>query len=192
MRKLILMALLATGAGTVSAQKLELIPKAGINISKQAIDATNAEKFKVGFQGGLGLNIHTGAGGFSVQPEINFIGKGTKLEFAGRKTNLELNYLELPVLAKYAFGPVYINAGPSIALMIDKESKFISNYGSAPKKFEFGVQMGAGVALPVGPGKIIIDGRYALGLTDVAKSAGIKNRGIMASLGYAIPLGGKK
>lgn len=192
MRKLLFVGLLSLGATTLKAQQLELIPKAGINIAKQAIDATNAEKIKVGFQGGVGLNIPTGAGGFSVQPEINFVGKGTKLEFAGRKTDLELNYLELPVLAKYSFGPVYINAGPSIALMIDKENKFIQNYGSAPTKFEFGVQMGAGIALPVGPGKIIVDGRYALGLTDVSKSAGIKNRGIMASLGYAIPLGGKK
>lgn len=95
------------------------------------------------------------------------------------------------MLAKYSFGPVYINAGPSIALMIDKESKFIQNYASQSKKFEFGIQMGAGVAIPLGVGKLIVDGRYALGLTEISKTANIKNRGIMASVGYAFPLGGK-
>lgn len=82
----------------------------------------------------------------------------------------------------------YVNAGPSLALMLGGKDKFNALYGSQPKKIDFGVQMGAGVAIPAGAGKFIIDGRYVLGLNDLAKGAGtVKNRGIYASLGYAIP-----
>lgn len=192
MKKVLLASMLGISALSLKAQTVELIPKAGINISKQAISSTNGEKSKVAFQGGLGLNIHTGSGGFSIQPEINYTGKGTKLELAGRNLDVDLNYIEIPVLAKYSFGIAYVNAGPSIGLMTDKKSAFIQNYGSEPKRFEFGVQMGAGVAFPVGIGKLVVDGRYALGLSEISKTANIKNRGIVASLGYAVPLGSGK
>ncbi|RZJ77211.1 MAG: PorT family protein [Flavobacterium sp.] len=187
MKKLIVASLLLFTVGSVKAQKLALIPKAGINISTQAIEGLGNEKGKVGFQGGLGLNIQTGDN-FSIQPEINYVSKGTKLEFGNTKTSLDLNYLEVPILAKYAFGPVYVNAGPSIGLSVDKKSTVARNYGDELKKIDFGVQMGAGLALPLGKGKVIIDGRYALGLNNIAKNGNeIKNRGILTSLGYMIP-----
>lgn len=77
--------MLSVAAFLVKAQKLELIPKAGINISKQAIEGISGEKFKIGFQGGVGLNIHTGTDGFSIQPELNFVGKGTRLNIGAEK-----------------------------------------------------------------------------------------------------------
>ncbi|GGE93657.1 Outer membrane protein beta-barrel domain-containing protein [Chishuiella changwenlii] len=168
---------------------LEVIVKGGINISNQAITNVNGEKSKVGFQGGVGVNINTGLGNFSVQPEVNFISKGTKLNTPIGKREFNLNYLEVPVLAKYSFGPVYVNAGPSIGFQMGKNDNVKAAYGKT-KTIDFGLQMGAGVALPVGPGKIILDGRYNLGLSDIADTniAKIKNRGVAISLGYAYSL----
>ncbi len=187
MKKLIAASLLLFTVASVQAQKISLIPKAGINISTQAIEGFSGEKSKVGFQGGLGVNIQT-AGNFSIQPEINYIEKGTKIKMGGNSNTLDLNYLELPVLAKYAFGPVYVNAGPSIGLLLDKKNTVVNAYGRELNKIDFGVQMGAGLALPLGKGKAIIDGRYALGLNNLTKNGNeIKNRGIIASLGYSIP-----
>ena len=42
-----------------------------------------------------------------------------------------------------------------------------------------------------GPGKLIVDGRYNLGLSNISdvKGENIKNRGFVFSLGYAIPIG---
>ncbi|RZK93209.1 MAG: PorT family protein [Pedobacter sp.] len=187
MKKLILASVLFLAGTAVKAQQVSLIPKAGINISKQAIQDIDGEKMKVGFQGGVGFNIATGKN-FSVQPELNYISKGTKFEAGNINRKLNLNYLEIPVLAKYSFGPAYVNAGPSIGLLISKKDEVRQNYGTELKKLDFGVQMGAGLALPLGIGKVIVDGRYALGLSELSKNVNVKNRGIIASLGYSIPL----
>lgn len=59
------------------------------------------------------------------------------------------------------------------------------------KSVDFGLQMGLGAAISAGPGKLIVDGRYNLGLSNISdvKGENIKNRGFVFSLGYAIPIG---
>jgi hypothetical protein len=168
---------------------IELIPKAGINIANQSIKNVNGEKSKVSFQAGLGVNIQTGIKNFSIQPEVNFISKGTKFKNSFGNETYNFNYIEVPVLAKYSFGPVYVNAGPSIGFLMGKSDKIKAAYGKT-KTIDFGVQMGAGIAIPAGPGKMIIDGRYNLGLSNISDEKGVdvKNRGFAVSLGYAIPL----
>ncbi|WET48127.1 porin family protein [Chryseobacterium indologenes] len=168
---------------------IELIPKAGINIVNQSVKYMNGEKSKTSFQAGLGVNIQTGIKNFSVQPEVNFISKGTKFKNSAGSETYNFNYIEVPVLAKYSFGPVYVNAGPSIGFLMGKNDKVKSAYGKT-KSIDFGLQMGAGIAVPAGPGKVIIDGRYNLGLNNISdeKGADVKNRGFMISLGYAVPL----
>ncbi|UKB79582.1 porin family protein [Chryseobacterium sp. MEBOG07] len=168
---------------------IELIPKAGINFANQSIKNVNGEKSKVSFQAGLGVNIQTGVKNFSIQPEVNFISKGTKFKNSFGNETYNFNYIEVPVLAKYSFGPVYVNAGPSIGFLMGKSDKIKAAYGKT-KTIDFGVQMGAGIAIPAGPGKMIIDGRYNLGLSNISDEKGVdvKNRGFTVSLGYAIPL----
>ncbi|SFO16484.1 Outer membrane protein beta-barrel domain-containing protein [Paenimyroides ummariense] len=172
---------------TVKAQSIELIPKAGINLSNQKIEHFNGEKNKLNFQGGLGVNIPTGIKNFSIQPEINFVGKGTKFKYLNHSSEINLNYLEAPVLAKYSYGVGYVNAGPAVGFLIDKDSK-IPNYAGKLNRVEFSIHMGAGVAIPLGPGKVIVDGRYVLGLNSLSKSTEIKNTGIIISAGYAFAL----
>lgn len=171
----------------IKAQNVEIIPKAGINIATQSMKGD--KKAKVGFQGGVGINFLTGLSGFSVQPELNFISKGASFKTTSGREKLNLNYLELPVLAKYSFGPVYLNAGPSLGLRLGQGDKEKATYG-AMKKLDFGLQMGGGVAIAAGLGKIILDARYVLGLTNISdvKGVNIKNRGVQVSVGYAIPL----
>ncbi|KAB1231878.1 porin family protein [Chryseobacterium viscerum] len=168
---------------------IELIPKAGINFANQSIKNVNGEKSKVSFQAGLGVNIQTGVKNFSIQPEVNFISKGTKFKNSFGNETYNFNYIEVPVLAKYSFGPVYVNAGPSIGFLMGESDKIKAAYGKT-KTIDFGVQMGAGIAIPAGPGKMIIDGRYNLGLSNISDEKGVdvKNRGFTVSLGYAIPL----
>ncbi|PWN68550.1 PorT family protein [Chryseobacterium phosphatilyticum] len=168
---------------------IELIPKAGINIATQSVKNLDGEKSKTSFQAGLGVNIQTGLSNFSIQPEVNFISKGAKIKNNFGNQTYNFNYIEIPVLAKYSFGPLYVNAGPSIGFLMGKNDKIKAAYGKT-KTVDFGLQMGAGVAIPAGPGKVIVDGRYNLGLTNISdeKGVNVKNRGFAISLGYAIPL----
>jgi hypothetical protein len=186
MKKLLLVAGLLASVHFVKAQNVELIPKAGLNFSKQAISNVDGEQSKTGFTAGLGVNFKVKGSALSIQPELNYVSAGTKIK--NDKNKYTLNYLELPVLVKYSFGPVYINAGPSIGMALGNKDKIEALYGAKVEKFNFGLQMGGGIAIPFGKGSFLIDGRYALGLTDVNKGpAKAKNRGFMATIGYAIP-----
>ncbi|WP_330747009.1 porin family protein [Chryseobacterium sp. CP-77] len=195
MKKVLLTTTFLLGFLSLSAQQtkekntggIQLIPKAGISVYNQAIKGVSGEKSKVGFQAGLAVNIPTGAGNFSVQPEVNFVSKGTKFKNSFANQSFNFNYIEVPVLAKYAFGPVYVNAGPSVGFLMGKNNAVKAVYGKT-KSIDFGVQMGAGVAIPAGPGNFIVDARYNLGLTNISdvKGTDIKNRGFAVSLGYSI------
>ncbi|MCL1675144.1 porin family protein [Elizabethkingia meningoseptica] len=195
MKKILVLTAIALGIAGMNAQQtksesgIELIPRAGINISNQSIKNVSGEKSKVGFVGGIGVNIQTGVKSFSIQPEVNFISKGTKVKSNGITETYNFNYIEIPVLAKYSFGPLYVNAGPSIGFLTGKSDKVKAAYGKT-HSVDFGIQMGAGLAIPAGPGKLIIDGRYNLGLNNISNEKGqsVKNRGVAITLGYAIPL----
>lgn len=187
MKKLLLAAGLLASVQLVKAQDIQLIPKAGLSFSRQSISNVEGEKSKAGFTAGLGVNVNIKNSAFSIQPELNYVSAGTKIKNDNNKYNL--NYLELPVLVKYSFGPVYINAGPSIGLAVGGMNKMEAFYQAKIQKLNFGVQMGGGLAIPLGKGAVLVDARYSLGLTDVSKGpATVKNRGFIATLGYAIPL----
>ncbi len=128
----------------------------------------------------------------------------------------------------------YINAGPSLAYglggsyhNVSSAGTFVSAasgrniFGRRPEtyvgddvyyepesynRFDVGVQFGGGVGISVGPGALLLDARYGLGLSRFFKgdpvdpssstptpdhAANIKNRVFALTLGYAIPLGGK-
>ncbi|WP_407484223.1 porin family protein [Elizabethkingia meningoseptica] len=195
MKKILVLTAIALGFAGMNAQQtntgtgVELIPRAGINIANQSIKNVSGEKSKVGFVGGVGVNIETGVKNFSIQPELNFISKGTKVKSNAITETYNFNYIEIPVLAKYSFGPLYVNAGPSIGFLAGKSDKVKAAYGKT-RSVDFGIQMGAGLAIPAGPGKLIIDGRYNLGLNNISNENGqsVKNRGVAITLGYAIPL----
>lgn len=166
-----------------------LILKAGLNITRQNLGASNVNVSSRGaFHGGVAFNLYTGARGLSIQPELNFIGKGASLKSGtGESQKLNLSYLELPVLVKYRFGVGYVNAGPSLGLRLNNPDNI--GYGKSTG-LDFGLQMGAGLSIPTGSGRIIIDGRYGLGLTNLAKESPTraKNRGVSFALGYAFPI----
>lgn len=190
MKKIILLGtILIAGLTSVKAQSVDLIPKIGINFASQSASALSGEKTKTGFTGGVALDMHFKESAFSLQPELNFVSRGLKFKDGNTTSKYNFNYLEVPLLAKYKFDMVYINAGPYVGFQLNGSDKFKELYGSKPRTVDLGLQFGAGVAIPAGPGKVIVDGRYALGLSDLSKGPGtVRNRGFNVSLGYAIPL----
>lgn len=131
---------------------------------------------------------------FAIQPEILYSAKGQKLEFDNYTQFINLNYLEIPILFKLLIPAGIITpslyAGPAFASKLGKvNGKDVSdgdvqywtdeNTDKCVNGFDFGIAMGGDIGIKAGPGTIIIDARYTLGLTknfklkDELKSDGI-------------------
>lgn len=139
------------------------------------------------FQAGLNSNI-------SLVSEFYFIMKGGKLKenlLEGiNKTRLRFYTLELPLLVRYDLGKVYFNTGPSIAYnlsgtkQIDDISRSLSFNNSADgyRRWDAGIQMGAGYRFKVKQKPMALDVRYAYGLTNISQGKEIHNRYLNVSL----------
>ena len=207
-KNLLFAAALATGflfaKPEAKAQGISVGPRIGLNFSQfgysdasdEAIkDAEENRKMLTGINGGIVFNIGVNDM-FSVQPELLYSGKGTKLESsedAEAKYENTLNYLEVPVLAKFSFGSedfkFFINAGPSISYAIggkhkisggvlsfeedvefdysEAEDKLFASPVSKFNRLDVGLVGGAGIGINAGPGMFTLEGRYGYGLSDV-------------------------
>jgi hypothetical protein len=207
MKKLIFTNLLALVAGLTFGQTL--IPKAGATFSKFGGSDEKNQKFNVGFTLGMGFNLPLGAGPFSIQPELNFIQKGSEDNVTVVTTNyttkFKLNYLEVPVLLKASFGAatkIHINAGPSIAVGLGGKVKATQGSDSAEfnvkfgegddaktlyydNKMDFGLQFGGGVTIAE---IIMLDIRYGAGLSTLIENASVKNNVLQFTVGVPINL----
>ena len=140
----------------------------------------------------------------SVQPELHFLQKGYKLDIgAGDDPTRALNYIELPVLAKYNFGDAesvsgFVLVGPSIGFGIGYKTKFgdeeeTGSFSDANlNTVDFSANIGGGVNIPISSGTVVIDVRYLLGFANIFDGeADAKNRGINFGVGYVTPIGGE-
>ena len=230
-KKALILLFLLTSATLLRAQTF--IPRAGLTISTLQADdfvkdMDNKIQSQSGFVIGLAYAIPVGTfakGIFSVQPELSFIQKGFKVdatgEFAGSESyytfdtqqEYTINYLEIPVLAKYEFGSeklrVAIQAGPSLAFGLNGKYKSImhiqdefeydettntegdirfydsdeTNTTSFDHNVDFGLQAGAGITVF---DRIALDVRYGLSLTNLNHEEKSKNRALQISVG--VPL----
>ncbi len=185
-----------------------------------AYDVDVSKKMRIGaaFGGFIEYSINDN---FAIQPEFLYTMKGVKGEFEEEdpytgetvkvKGTIKLNYLEIPVLAKLSIPtqgsikPVFL-LGPALALKLSAKTKgeakgeTIDESGSEDissdvKDFDFGVVVGAGVDYELASGgKVTVDGRYTLGLTNVSDIEGAeedldaKNAVISVMIGYLFPL----
>ncbi len=164
---------------------------------------------------GLLAGVELGFG--LIQTGINFTQKGVKGEGDGLNLTITTNYIEIPLLARVGFGSdnfkVYVNAGPSLGFALGGKLKGESGSVSAEEdltfgkgeddtfenSIDFGLQFGTGIGYTVGPGQIVLDLRYGLGLSNLFETPDGANRSdfkstnnvFAVSLGYAILLGGK-
>ena len=186
--------------------------RSGVNFSTLIIegpDINGSSSFDAnGINLGAFLNIPVGKK-FSIQPEFTYDRKSTSLfnfNLSGEpsfKANLIFNSIDLSVLAKYRFGNEKLGfsilAGPSLNTLINAAFKMKAGGSSVKVKIPFNglgmdrLEMGAifGTAFnyQIGPGKMILDVRYNLGLTDIFYGTGVtRNQSIGFSLGYAIKI----
>lgn len=179
------------------------------NIDEDPDDATVDEGRLTSFGGG-GF-IRFGFAGLSLQLEALAITKGSKVEDETGDDNMELqlDYIEVPVTALFSLGNgPYAFVGPSFGFEIDcdinvefagTESSFDCDDDSVEgfnrKKLDVGVTGGLGLQFPLGPGSLLVEGRYTHGLTNLndepSDDGKIRNRSFAAFAGYAIPIGSR-
>jgi len=188
----------------------------GKDVDGEKIDFSSRTAFGVGGVLDVGLSENV-----SLRFEPMYLQKGT--EFTDTDPDLgtatfafKAGYLEVPALLKIALGTSstrpYLMVGPSIGVNLSSKLKFSASGISAEldakeitKSTDFGLAFGAGLSFPVSTSSIFVEGRYNLGLLDIAKEgtlkfmgedivsgdAEVKTRGLQIMAGIAFPLGGK-
>lgn len=183
-----------TSMGTVS----------GLDLSDAG--AGVAQEYALGFHGGLVMNI--GGRTFSVQPEILYNQYGSRITGAGDYLQVTSNVVEVPILLKLAFGGrnvrVFINGGPFGNYLMNGQVKTSIGGNTTSEtitpdsnddRFSYGVAGGAGLSFKIGPGNLLLEGRFnhVLGTLGSDNTVDTKTNPqvIMGSVGYIIPLGGR-
>jgi hypothetical protein len=173
--------------GTVSGQEHANIGiKGGLNVYN--IDMGNGSNYdsKLGLNLGLLGHIHL-TGQFALQPELVFSGQGAKFS-RGSDTNLNLNYLNVPVLLQYMFDNGFrLQAGPQVGFLLSanqKSDNSTTDIKGNYKSIDFGIGLGGSyVHVPTGFG---VDLRYNLGLSNINENTALvsNNRGFQLGVFY--------
>ena len=161
---------------------------------------------KTGAVGGISLNVGI-ASFFSLQPEVLYVQKGTKgsetIEGEEVTGKYEFDYVEVPLLLNFSFAKEGSSFVPSIFAgpyagfntrakikVTEAGESYSEDFKDEVKDTEFGLTFGIGLGKKIGHGKIVLDVRYDLGLTNIATSSfegnSIKSKGIsvLAGLGF--------
>lgn len=108
---------------------------------------------------------------FSIQPELYYSGEGYKDvdQSTGYTYSEHINYLNIPVLAKYTF-PVgfFLETGPQLDLKLNakqKEAGYTTDVSTDYNSAEFAWAFGAGFKIPMAP--VAVDLRYNFGITNI-------------------------
>lgn len=145
---------------------------------------------------------------FSIVPEIYFATKGGTLKennhLTGAKSTLRLNSLEMPVLARLHINKLHLNAGPYAGynvggrLKVDgynpsSETTTKISFGNSAadfKRWDFGLQAGAGYNFNLKQSTLTLEVRYGYGLVNMSHEVERYNRMLNISVQVSRP--GKK
>lgn len=191
--------LVLAGVGNAFAQQPAAFGvKVGANFANLNFDGEGADislDRRTGLIGGLFVVVPADRQ-LALQAEALFSQKGAQSEEGDASGSIKLNYLEVPILARIS-SPAsngtsfHLLAGPSLGFRTSAkaESSFDGEEESEDidddvKRFDLGLVIGAGVEF----GRLVVDGRYTWGLTDLNKEEEegikIKNRVFSVMAGF--------
>jgi hypothetical protein len=184
------------GAGSVArAQGLGFGAKGGMNLATLQFEEPDpAVESLPGLVAGGFVNWPI-TGRLALQPEGLFSRKGTSFDEEGAPVKILLDYIDIPVLARYALSrsprrTIYVFGGPSLNFLLRAKNK--ADVGDASieidtkdemKVYELSVVGGAEVEF----GRVLLGGRYAWGITDIDKvsdDATVRTRVISVMAGF--------
>ena len=150
--------------------------KGGMNVSSISDDGYDDTKSKVGYYGGVFVNIPASES-FSIQPEIIYNNLGSEVKTNLYSQKLNLNYITVPVMFQFKATPqFYLEAGPEFGFLVSADTKTTWNNSTSTAEldkedynnFNLGVGLGAGFDITKNFG---INARYVAGFSDVTKPA---------------------
>jgi hypothetical protein len=202
MRKILLTVSACICINLLAKAQFVITPKLGATVSTMSLSNNNSfggdVKSKVGLALGAAFELPL-TDVLSIQPELLFAQKGWRETSGSQELRFGLNYLEIPVLAKYRFGEAdelhfFGYAGPYFGFGLGGRYKFSGSsfseegsvkFGKAPDNYtggdtylggsdetnriDAGLNIGAGVGLPLGPGVATFEARYGFGLVNLDK-----------------------
>lgn len=135
-----------------------------------------------------GFLTHSISTEFGVGGELNFARKGG---ISGSDQALNLDYVEVPLLAHYFFGkggfrPKVI-AGPYFGYLLQakRDGKVMDNYNQE----DYGIMLGIGFHQRLGNKRwLYADLRYGHGLAEILPNSEQSNRDISLNIGVSFPL----
>lgn len=181
------------------------------SISSKSQELSDEEPLyaRVGFKGGINysnitgdtespgarIRVHLGVVGeypvtpkFFVQGELLYSAQGYTLDVNEAEEKIGLNYISLPLMAKYYIVPTFsLETGPQFSLLsttsssrdLENDDPFYNSF----QEFDLGWGIGAGFWLESG---LFFQLRYSLGLSNISTIDTITNRNSIAqlSVGY--------
>nr|WP_199001358.1 porin family protein [Flavobacterium sp. ASV13] len=163
MKKIILCAVAVMAFGFANAQKTRFGVKGGLNITTFAGGNYYDAKSLVGFQVGGFAEIKV-IERLSIQPEVLFSTQGAKQEVGMTKFDSKLNYINVPVLAKFYITKQFtVEAGPQIGFLVSAKSNG-NDVKDAYKSLDTGFNFGAGYNFT---DNVSVGLRYTVGLANI-------------------------
>ena len=167
---------------SMNAQGAKFGAKAGLNFANFSGDITE-NKMLTGFHVGAFVELELSEK-IILQPELLFSTQGTKFEESGFSADFDVNYINIPVMFKYAVAEGFnLEAGPQIGFLLSAEVVG-EDIKDEMESIDFGMNVGASYDFTE---KLFAQARYNIGLANVAKDSGdekIQNSVISVSLGY--------
>jgi hypothetical protein len=184
-------------AAPASGQTFEVGARAGLNLSN--VTSVNDEgNSSLDWRPALvagGFLTWRGFGWIELQPEVLYSSKGAKISEEELASHLILDYVEIPVLARVSRAAgsrrFYAAAGPYVGIRLRAKAR--TEFSGATEELDlsddlerrdFGLAIGGGVEA----GRLVIDGRYTFGLSDIdalaPEGTDVKNRTVSITAGF--------
>lgn len=146
--------------------------KGGLNFAMIAGDDTDEFDGRIAFHAGAVAEFQISEK-FSFQPELLYSSQGDKMTSEGMDVDFKLDYLNIPLLAKYYVAEGFsLEAGPQIGFLLSSKAEaggVSVDIKDLIKGIDFGVDFGVGYKLENG---LNFAARYNLGLSNIVESDG--------------------
>jgi len=150
----------------------------------------------------LGLQLrHAFRSGAFVRTGLAYSLRGAGWTEGGFTSYLNLQYLEVPILFGYGLRPTarvrpFAMAGAQLGLLLKCTVSAVlvsvkCDDASDPRsvaRTDLALVGGGGVELAVHRGTVTVDARYVLGIVDIEKESGARNRGYTLAVSYTLPI----
>lgn len=188
MKLLILTALSILFIGNeVIAQHTNIGIKGGLNAFTIKSDDNSNVNTKLGYHLGLIGHIHI-SDQFALQPELVYSVQGASYTVAGEDVNLNLNYLNVPLMFQYMFDNGFrLQAGPQLGFLMSAKAEVDNNDTDVKDSFEkMDVGLGLGASYVNPTSNFGVDLRYNAGLTNINENSNEEafNRGFQLGIFY--------